>query len=944
MKGHYIHLTDRLLRPAVLLFSLAAFLPSQAQTESSQDSCEVIIPKEYSASLRARARRVPSHFSTPSTESVINNSGRVYTFRLAACIMPEFVNNSTEGFGSYSNRKSQDEIIKEVQAWWDELEKGLNDFYTNDVGIKFEVVRNPKLILFSYDVNGLKLSTNPTDETRLYLSKQIIDKALGDDSATYDLGILISRPNKSRNGVAQLGSATSATLKGSAWAISNITTIAHEIGHSFGAEHTHQKDDAICTEPGSGRSIMSYGAPRDFFSLPSIYQMRNTIANMNYYTDKDRKNLFTVFPGNVTVAPYAEDETKSEPKLDRSRIKTEYTITKGSDFKFSLPTTTSNDGEYYYNVNSFDISKHDMAHSNCLRPSYKETKDSVVIFRPHCNAPTASTTNSNYLEEYSDYSNVGTYTFMAAVHDKSQYDAMRIKVNVVDGEPFQIKNVAMASSTQDNYSLGRQISFTWNPCTELYGKDSKVRILFSDDYGKTFKYVLADDVANNGSYTLTMPYFTTNNVNYEGWAGFTTGGGRFMLEVEGEIACSIYPRYDYDVQGTGKAVGHGYKFDPDGQRALFKTTDGTQLPDLYVTAKSTADIPTMPETLTAYLKTNTGMTTQCTGKETREGSLIRRAWSGNVNGINYTYTQLIKLPETVTEQELVRYQAQQLATMAKVLYNNIGNIGYPKADLAEVTAFQTAYGKVFNNGDIISNTTATEVDNLQKAMTALTQIGDDKVVMPVNGKYYQVRSYLSPYNRDTFYYMVDDGQGEKLVSEAQFNAYTSDDEKRSALWLCTVQDGKYHFTSVKGNALFSPYVPEGGSLDNSLSDFRNFSNQGTDRTLERGYSWGALTILNNQHFGCMVGLNGYFSVVRGVSNGPMTSDQRCNCNDGMIVSTDFQFVPVNDVTVGISLLTKDEGNGTPVDGIYTIDGRKVDAGRTLQKGLYIVNGKKVVVK
>lgn len=309
------------------------------------------------------------------------------------------------------------------------------------------MVRNPKLILFSYDVNGLKLSTNPTDETRLYLSRQIIDKALGDDSATYDLGILISRPNKSRNGVAQLGSATSATLKGSAWAISNITTIAHEIGHSFGAEHTHQKDDAICTEPGSGRSIMSYGAPRDFFSLPSIYQMRNTIANMNYYTDKDRKNLVTVFPGNVTVAPYAEDETQSEPKLDRSRIKTEYTITKGSDFKFSLPTTTSNDGEYYYNVNSFDISKHDMAHSNCLRPSYKETKDSVVIFRPHCNAPTASTTTSNYLEEYSDYSNVGTYTFMAAVHDKSQYDAMRIKVNVVDGEPFQIKNVAMTSST-----------------------------------------------------------------------------------------------------------------------------------------------------------------------------------------------------------------------------------------------------------------------------------------------------------------------------------------------------------------------------------------------------------------------------------------------------------------------------------------------------------------
>lgn len=930
----------RLLRPATLLLSLAAFLSAHAQTETGiQDSCEVIIPKEYREAQRAKARRVPSHFTTPSTESVIKNTGRVYTFRLAACILPEFVNNSDEGFGSYSNPKSREEIIKEVQAWWDKLEKGLNEFYTNDVGIKFEVVRNPKLILFGYDVNGMQLSTNATDETRLYLSRQIIDKALGTDSASYDLGILISRPNKSRNGVAQLGSATSTTLKGSAWAISNITTIAHEIGHSFGAEHTHQKDDAICTEPGSGRSIMSYGSPRDFFSLPSIYQMRSTLANMNYYTDRERKQLVTVFPGNVTVAPYAEDETSTAPKLDRSRIKTEYTITKGSDFQFSLPTTTKNNGGYYYNVNSFDISKHDMAHSNTLRPSYKETQDSIIIFRPHCNAPTGTTTSSNYLEEYSDYSNVGTYTFMAAVHDKSQYDAMRIKVNVVDGEPFEITNVNMRNLP--NYNIGREITFTWTPCTQIYGKDSKVRILFSDDYGKTFKYVLADNVPNNGSYKLIMPYLTVDNVNYESWPNFTTGGGRFMLEVEGEIACSIYPRYDYTVQQTGSAIGSGLKFDPNGQRALFKTTDGTDLPTPYIEVKNTSDIPPMTEKLTAYLKTNTSTATLCTGKETREGSLIRRAWSGNVNGINYTYTQLIRLPETVTQQELVRYQAQELATMARTLYDNMGSIGYPDDGLAEAGAFRTAYGKVFNGGDIISTTTATEVDELKRTMTALTQIGDDKVVKPEDGKYYQVRSYLSPYNRDTYYYMVDDGHGEKLVSGANFSLYT-DEEQQAALWRCSVKDGKYHFTSLKGNALFSPDVPEGESLDNSLSDFRNFSNPGTDRTLGRGYSWGALTILNNQGFGCMVGLNGYFSVVRGVSNGPMTTDQRCNCNDGMIVSTDFQFVPVSNMPSGISAVTEDEP--TRARGIYTIDGRKIEAGRSLQKGLYIIDGKKVVIK
>ena len=256
MKGQHALMLGRPLRSVTLLLSLAAFLPTQAQT-ISQDSCEVIIPKDYYEAQRAKARRVPSHFTTPSTESVIKNTGKVYTFRLAACILPEYINNINGGFGNYNSPLNHDEIIEEVEAWWDELEEGLNALYTNDVGIKFKVVRDKRLILFNHNVNGLTLSPDATNETRLYLSKKIIDKALGDDAVNYDLGILIGQPNQSRNGVAQLGSAASATLKGSAWAVSNITTIAHEIGHSFGAEHTHIKDDAICTEPGSGRSILS---------------------------------------------------------------------------------------------------------------------------------------------------------------------------------------------------------------------------------------------------------------------------------------------------------------------------------------------------------------------------------------------------------------------------------------------------------------------------------------------------------------------------------------------------------------------------------------------------------------------------------------------------------------------------------------------------------------
>lgn len=104
--------------------------------------------------MRANARRrVASHFSTPSKESVIKNRGKIYTFRLAACILPEYI-RSSEGYGNISS--TPDQVVEAVNKWWEEPEQGLNAYYTNAVGVRFEVVRNNKLILFDYNVNGLQ--------------------------------------------------------------------------------------------------------------------------------------------------------------------------------------------------------------------------------------------------------------------------------------------------------------------------------------------------------------------------------------------------------------------------------------------------------------------------------------------------------------------------------------------------------------------------------------------------------------------------------------------------------------------------------------------------------------------------------------------------------------------------------------------------------------------
>lgn len=540
------------------------------------------------------------------------------------------------------------------------------------------------------------------------------------------------------------------------------------------------------------------------------------------------------------------------------------------------------------------------------------------MYQPHYLNPSSLSqeqiSQQNFVETGSDASATGSYTFLAAVHDNSRYDAMRVKLNIVEGNPFQINSVAFQKNSYE-YSIGRDITITWEPCQQLYGKDSKVRILLSDDFGQTYKYVLADNVDNSGTWTGILPYVNIGTVYNQDWLK-QENGGRIKVEVIGEAAYDIYPQQEYTYQNG--FVYKGFTLNPDNARINFKPKNSSDaMPEPFIHVNSLKELPQKVD-LTAYRTSGSG-TYDCTFSEKTEGHLVRRSWTANVGGTPYTYTQTIVLPQTVSEQELVRASAQQLATMAKPLYANMGQIGYPYEWLPAAKTFKAAYEKVFQNDDIASDVTSAEVEDLNEAMTVLSQIGDDEVAKPEDGNYYQVRSYLTPYNRDTYFYVVDDGQGEKLVSNTEFDKY-SDADKLNARWRCYIKDGKYHFVSDKGNALFSAYVPEGGSLDSKLSDFQNFSNQGTECTLGRGYTWGALTILNSQKFGCQVSLGGMFSVVRGVGNLAMTPDQRTNCVNGLIVSTDFQFLP----TTSGSYTAADSipaaiGNNTkaaaPVDGI-----------------------------
>lgn len=306
---------------AVFLLIFSATFAAEAKNTASlhdhDDNGECCVLRNPEFEAMNKKRKVRSRFDKNSTESPIRLLDKIYHFRLAVCMSPEAL--TAVPFSWKETEEDKPRVIQKVKEYWNELETTLNGWYKQDVGIQFHIVQDERLILFQEGQVKIQSISNG----RIFPNKEIIEEALGGETDAYDVSILIVRSNGRQNGVAELGSAISPTTKGRAWAVYLPATIAHELGHTFGAEHTHISFDGNCTEPDKGRSIMSYGSPRDFFSLASIRQMRNVLGNFNYYTDKSRHADSKVIanPTTETVMPYVEMIKNDAPVIDRTRIK-----------------------------------------------------------------------------------------------------------------------------------------------------------------------------------------------------------------------------------------------------------------------------------------------------------------------------------------------------------------------------------------------------------------------------------------------------------------------------------------------------------------------------------------------------------------------------------------------------------------------------------------------
>lgn len=514
-------------------------------------------PNRHEESMVTRAGKATGAAEWYDNLDVIRNDGVLRVYRLVL-----FVSNHIYNNWFHNN-------VDEVKTFWANAENALNEYYMRDIGVKFVVLRDEKFIARTAETDLVPASLSATQ--RVYRGTDELNKLIGEDA--YDIGMFILPTTGDVSGMAILGGAYRKIYKGASFSVNSFPTMAHELGHMFGSQHTHYRYDSYNSEEGNGQSVMSYGVPRTFFSLVSIREIRQRLSEVHYYSDEARENLVNVERRENTSTnnfPFGISTKVVAPEIDTVSLRREYTIPAGTFFQFHVPVKDAAGKKLLYAAQNVGKNLGIPA----IFYTFMASADSIIRFEDRYQY---YSWGSGKGEKLLLPKGNGTYEFglSASNPDLTEgyqtranhavgYAYYRTKLNIrLDLKPFVFSNrygINAAFYNKSLYKGGDKVTIYWDVDQEVFQSDSKVRILLSDDFGQTFKYVLADDVPNNGQYEVTLSNVKIGKVSLPKLPS-TYRGGVIKIEVKDHIVYALSHSIPFEYYEWGDDTG---QFIPTG--------------------------------------------------------------------------------------------------------------------------------------------------------------------------------------------------------------------------------------------------------------------------------------------------------------------------------------------------------------------------------------------
>ncbi|GET46391.1 reprolysin-like metallopeptidase [Capnocytophaga felis] len=520
------------------------------------------------------ARPSASEESTQTPKTIVKPVPDDNVLRVYRLALPVAYNFFTTHFQSDKQR---------VKAFWATTQAGLNEIYMRDVGVRFELVDDERLIL---DTSEKEVFTNAGSKYIISAATNEINKLIG--SENYDMGLFLSRTTAAAHGLAYKSFGYFNKNKASATTAStNLHAIAHELGHLFGASHVHEQGSNTSgyshkTETGLGQSVMGYGTPQNFFSLVSLIDMRTDLLGIPYYTNAHRNKTAgkkTATP-NYDNFPLGIKTTSSAPKLDLSSVKENYKIPPNTFFAFNIRASYPDKNRLLYMAHPADKAINRVSRAKFY--THKPSEHSRIAFEEVYGS-------SGYLET-SFHTAVGNrFTFLVGVstgkdaHLRSdevvRYDTRNSLVEVVDAKPFRI-----TSPLGILYHAGEKFTLRWEADPKVFA-NTRVRISLSDDFGKTFKYTLAENTENDGECELVMPHTKFGSVAYKNNIS-RVRAGVIKVEVIDHIA---YALSAINPLNERRQFAGGFELDPATEITF------TDVPESYVVLPHGSEVPVKHE-------------------------------------------------------------------------------------------------------------------------------------------------------------------------------------------------------------------------------------------------------------------------------------------------------------------------------------------------------------